>query len=145
MIKESILFVASTGLLLYFIAPADKAPEAEAVKEQVQKPVKRSVKPADDGWGYDEDEGDGEESFTFGEPMTLLDDDSADDSVEEEGTAGGQEQTANSVPPSSRSPSSERDRAKARYAPGSPRSGEPGSLENPIVFKTNNPPNPADD
>jgi len=140
MIKEAILFVASTGLLLYFIAPSDKAPEAEAVKEQVQKPVKRNVPPADDGWGDDDDEAESDESFTFGEPMTLLDDESADDSVDEEQPADSQEQADNSDSGSSASA-----RAKARYAPDSPRSGKPGSLENPIVFKTNNPPNPSDD
>lgn len=140
MIKESILFVASTGLLIYFIAPSDKAPEKKPVQAEVQEPVNPAANSSDDGWGYDDGEGDAEESFTFGEPMTLLDDEGAGDPVDEDPPAKRQEQADSGGSSASRSA-----RVQARPSPNSPRRGEPGSLENPIVFKTNNPPNPTDD
>ena len=140
MLKESILFVASTGLLIYFMAPADKPQEAKPVQAVVQEPVKPAVDSSDDGWGYDEDEGDVGEAFTFGEPMTLLDDGSADDPGDEDPPAKRQEQSDGG-----RSATSGSARAPSGSSPNSVRSGEPGSLENPIVFKTNNPANPVDD
>ena len=140
MIKESILFVASTGLLIYFIAPSDKDREAKPVQAEVQEPVKPPANSSDDGWGYDDGEGDADESFTFGEPMTLLDDEGADDSPDEDPPAKRPEQADNGGSSTSKSA-----RAQARPSPNSPRQGEPGSLENPIVFKTSNPANPTDD
>ena len=148
MLKESILFVASTGLLIYFIAPSDEP--AAPVKQQVQQPAKPAVETPDDGWGY-EDEGDGEEeayaddNFTFGEPMTLVDDDSAGDSQAEDDPSDRPEQPDNSRTRSKSSGTSAAIRSAVRVSPNSPRAGEPGSPENPIVFKTNNPTDPADD
>lgn len=142
MLKESILFVASTGLLIYFIAPSDKAPEAEPVPAEVQEPARTAVAAPDDGWGAeDEDDeyADGE-SFVFGEPMTLLDEENKDKSPDEEDPVDRPEQ-----PDDSGSRTSAPARTAARPSPNSPRSGEPGSLENPIVLKTNNPADPVDD
>lgn len=148
MLKESILFVASTGLLIYFIAPSSEPPEP--VKDQVQEPVRPVVETPDDGWGYeDEEDGDdeayAEESFTFGDPMTLLDDDSADDRLVEDDPSDRPEQPDNSGSRNRPSGTSASVRAAARSSPNSPRPGEPGSLENPIVLKTNNPADPVDD
>ena len=146
MLKESILFVASTGLLIYFIAPSSEPPEP--VKDQVQEPVRPVVETPDDGWGYeDEEDGDdeayAEESFTFGDPMTLLDDDSADDRLDD--PSDRPEQPDNSGSRNRPSGTSASVRAAARSSPNSPRPGEPGSLENPIVLTTNNPADPVDD
>ena len=141
MLKESILFVASTGLLIYFIAPSDKASEAEPVPAEVQKPAKTAVMSPDDAWGDDdEDDYASSEGFVFGEPMPFLDDDKEKKPSDEEAVASRPEQSD-----SSGSRDSAPARAAARPSPNSPRSGEPGSLENPIVVKTNNPENPVDD
>ena len=141
MLKESILFVASTGLLIYFIAPSDAPPADQPVKEQVQEPVKPAVQASDDGWDNEDDEDeDSEESFVFGDPMTVLDDENDSESVDEELRSARQEQADNSGARNSASAS-----RTPKPSPNSPRSGEPGSLENPIVFKTNNPVDPVDD
>ena len=142
MLKESIIFVASTRLLIYFIAPSDKAPEAEPVPAEVQKPAKTVVETPDNGWGAEEEVDDyaDDESFVFGEPMTVLDDENKEKSSDEEERSNRPEQADNS---GSRNPTAVR--AAARPSPNSPRSGELGSLENPIVFKTNNPVDPVDD
>ncbi len=141
MLKESILFVASTGLLIYFIAPSDKAPEAEPVAAKLQEPAKPAVEPPDNAWGAEEEDdyADGE-SFVFGEPMTVLDDENGEKSSDEEQLSDRPEQADNS-----KSQTRDSARAAANPSPNSPRSGEPGSLENPIVFKTNNPADPVDD
>jgi len=138
MLKESILFVASTGLLIYFISPSDEPHKAEPVKEQVQKQAKPLAPASDDGWGDDEDEYDSEGSFTFGEPMTDPDDDEDEQALDEDDRSDRQEQADNQESKSTA-------RGKNRSSGRSPGSGEPGSIDNPIVFKTNNPENPEDD
>jgi len=72
--------------------------------------------------------------------MTVLDDENEKNPSEEEDVTDRPEQAENS---SSRTRTGTR--AATVPSPKSPRSGEPGSLENPIVFKTNNPADPVDD
>lgn len=138
MLKESILFVASTGLLIYFLTPSDKAPETALAPAQMQETVKPAAQAPDDAWGYEEEADD--ENFVFGEPMTLLDDEDSEKPQEDEDRSRRTEQADNSG--SRNSPAA---RKAAAPSPNSPRSGELGSLDNPIVFKTNNPENPVDD
>lgn len=139
MLKESILFVASTGLLIYFITPSDEPAKPETVGQVAQKTLKPSVQTADDGWGYDDDEGDGE-SFVFGEPVADQDGDDDDQSRDEDDSSDRQGQSDNTGSITS-SFTYNRKMASA----GSPRSGQKGSLDNPIIFKTNNPSDPIDD
>jgi hypothetical protein len=142
MIKESILFVASTGLLIYFISPSDEPAEPEPVEEQVQETVAPAAQSPDNAWDYDDEEADeGEDMFVFGEPMTDPHaEDYEDEPVDEEAISNRQEQSAsrqvNPAPAVS-------DRQAA--SENSPRSGEKGSADNPIILKTNNPPDPEDD
>ena len=56
MVKESILFVASTALLIYFMTPSEEPPETAVAAEEPSKPVSATVQDSDDGWGYDEGE-----------------------------------------------------------------------------------------
>ena len=77
MIKESILLVASTSLLVYIVMPAEKPVAAEAAPQEmptpvVEEPVAKSPKPPEHAWGYDESGNDGQ-SFVFGEPVTPFD------------------------------------------------------------------------
>jgi len=150
MIKESILFVASTGLLIYFITPSNEPPEAEPVEQAEQITTKTSVKTSndgwddagsgDDGWGDDEVEEAEDESFTFGDPMTNLDLEDDEKPRDEEESSARPEQSedrgARKSPPASR---------RSRPSGNSPGSGELGSIDNPIILKTRNPPNPEDD
>ncbi|MEH6790743.1 hypothetical protein [Parasphingorhabdus sp.] len=71
MLKESILFVAGTGLMVYFLAPTATPPEEKPVSEAVQQPLPTVQESPDDAWGYDEEES-GADSFTFGDPMVEL-------------------------------------------------------------------------
>ena len=134
MLKESLLFVASAGLLIYFVSPSNEPPEAEPVAEEVQLKVAPPVQASDDGWGYDDEAADvGEDGFTFGDPMTLLDD-------------GNDQASSDEQERSNRLVQSDFDRSRNRDSAGrgtsssanSPRSGELGSIDNPIVLPTNN-------
>jgi hypothetical protein len=140
MLKESILFVVATGALIYFVSPSDEPANAERLKEQVQKTVKPAVQASDDGWGDDENEEEGGENFTFGEPMTDPDSEIDDKPQNEDKPSDRQEQSENSG--SKNTGTTSRRNARSANAPGS---GKLGSIDNPIIFKTNNPPDPEDD
>ncbi len=140
MIKESILFVASTGLLIYFITPSNEPAKPETVGQEAQKAVTSAVPSSDDGWGYDDDEADDDGSFVFGEPITDLDGDDDVQSRDEDDSSDRQGQSDNTGSKSS-SYTNKRKSASA----DSPVSGQKGSIDNPIVFKTNNPSDPIDD
>lgn len=76
MIKESILLVAATSLLVYIVMPAEEPVAAEAAPQEmptpvVEEPVAISPKPPEHAWGYDESGNDGQ-SFVFGEPVTAF-------------------------------------------------------------------------
>jgi len=125
MLKESILLVASTGVLIYLIAPSDAPPKPEPAKVEVPKAVGPVMQPSNDSWDYDDgDSEDGDDGFTFGEPMTFVDGDN-DQSSADQSSSNDQAQSGNSG-----------SFARSRKAPsaGSPRPGKPGSLENPIVL-----------
>lgn len=138
MIKESILFIVSTGALIYFITPASDSGEADAPTEMVRETPKAIPQPSADSWG--EEDGDDEyENFTFGQPLTENGADE-DEAWEEEASAKGKDQWAASGSAPVSVASSQNNRSANSPAPG-----ELGSLDNPIIFKTNNPPNPPDE
>jgi hypothetical protein len=127
MLKESILLVASTGVLIYLVSPSGEPPKPEPVKEEVQKIVASPAPASDDSWEYsDEDMETDDDNFTFGEPMTFLDNDENEPSSDQ---------------PPSVAPASAGSRSFADSAPspsgGSPRPGAPGSRENPIALAPN--------
>ncbi|MGB5724520.1 MAG: hypothetical protein WBM39_08885 [Parasphingorhabdus sp.] len=139
MIKESILFVAATGVLIYFVTPSDDPVETGAVSEDAQKPVTRAPQTSDDGWGY-EDEEEEEESFVFGEPINDAADDDDDNSSDEEDDSERREQAESretAPKPVSRS--------RQKSSANSPQPNEQGGVNNPIIFATKNPSNPVDD
>jgi hypothetical protein len=125
MLKESILFVASTGVLIYLLAPSSEPPEAESLEQTEPITATSSVQNSNDGWDSDSSGDDGwgdeddmvDENFVFGEPMTVLDSDNGD-----------------------------RDKAKnsSRSQPSakSAGSGEPGSIYNPITATPKDLPDP---
>ncbi|MFK7843443.1 MAG: hypothetical protein AB8B54_14345, partial [Sphingorhabdus sp.] len=86
MLKESILFVASTGLLIYFVTPSDEPPKPETVKAELEEPSKPATQSPDNAWDYDgeDEEDEEEESYTFGEPMTGMDDAESDQDADSE-------------------------------------------------------------
>ena len=139
MVKESIMFVAATGLLIYFMTPSDDPAKPEAAALEGQKTVTPAAQSADDIWGYD-DEDDNDESFTFGEPITDLAGDGDEKSQEEDDSSNRQRQSETTESKTT-SFSSSRKTASAN----SPGSGQIGSINNPIILKTNDPSDPADD
>ena len=144
MLKESILFVASTGLLIYFVTPSGEPAKPEAVREEVQKAVPSPPKPADNAWDYDDEEEGDEESFTFGEPSINLNsdyDDSDDDAPVDEDDAS--QRATRSEDSASQTQSAGRSN-RSSFA-NSPASSELGSIDNPIILESRNPPDPADD
>ncbi|WP_417622168.1 hypothetical protein [Parasphingorhabdus sp.] len=140
MLKESILFIAATGALIYFITPSDEPAKPEPAKQVVQKSAPSFAEPSEDSWGGSVEEEEDYESFTFGEPMTDPDEDeteTSDDGEDTDRPAQSDNSGANPAPASRSS--------RSNNFPNSPASGKPGSLDNPIIFKTNNPENPVDD
>lgn len=132
MIKEAILFVAASGLLIYFISPSDELPEVQPVKEEVQKTVKASAQTSNDSWDYDEDDEEGgDDNFTFGDPTTDLDGNDGEISSDEVNDPYGQQQSG-SKGTRGRAFASNREPATSN----SPRPGEKGSIENPIELKS---------
>lgn len=146
MVKESILFVVSTGLLIYFVTPSEDPPKADAGADEVQTQVTPPVQSSDDGWGYEDGEEQDDESFVFGEPLTSFDNDYETDSddtssADEEEGSSRREQQADAGRSSSRSAS----RSQPKYSPNSPQPSEKGGIDNPIVFETRTPSDPVDD
>ena len=134
MLKESILLVASTGVLIYLIAPSEPAPQPEPAKEEVQKIAASPPPPSKDVWDYDDETDSGNEDFTFGEPMTFVDDGGNEpppsNGQGNSGATGWYSQSlASNAPPSSGR---------------SPRPGAPGSRENPIALDTDGRTSPTD-
>ena len=130
MLKESLIFVLSTGVLIYLIAPSAEPVKPQPVVEEAEEtaPPPAPVQSPEDAWDYDaEDESD---SFTFGEPMTYLDDNSNDSSNEEDSGSG---RPASWGPPPSGNTSFA---GNGNMAPtNGRRPGEKGSRENPIEVK----------
>ncbi|WP_339824032.1 hypothetical protein [uncultured Parasphingorhabdus sp.] len=130
MLKESLIFVLSTGVLIYLIAPSAETANPQPVVDEVEEaaPPPAPVQSPEDAWGYeDEDEG---ESFTFGEPLVHLNDNSGDKSDQED-SGSGRPASWGDPPSGSRSFASNGDIASAK----SPKPGEKGSRENPIEIK----------
>lgn len=139
MVKESILFVASTALLIYFVTPTEEPPET-AVAVEEPTPVADTVQDVDNSWGYDEAESE-DETFVFGEPLIHSDDDynvDATDTDEEE--SAGRAQPAETQ--SKRQPAT---RTRRPVSSSSPGPNERGGVNNPIIFEARTPENPVDD
>ncbi|AMO71943.1 hypothetical protein [Sphingorhabdus sp. M41] len=132
MIKETLLFVAASGMLIYFISPSDEPPEVQPVEIEVQKPVESSVQTSDDNWDYDEgDEAEGDDDFVFGDPMISLDDNDGEISSDDVNAPYGQQQSGSKAN-SGGAFAGNREPATS----ANPRPGERGSIENPIEFKS---------
>ena len=132
MLKESILFVASTGVLIYLIAPADAPPKPEPVVVAVQEEVPSAA--PEDSWDYDDD--DTEESFVFGEPVTVLD---GDDDEDDESSSD-QSELVGQVQPPNRASQRRSIASNGIIVEGrTPKPGAPGSIENPLALPTTNP------
>lgn len=143
MIKAALLFVASAGVLVYFVAPVGEDEAAPVAQEEVQKPQPvREAIDEDDEWGHDDDEGDGEEEFVFGEPMTSDDDDYEEDENE---INMGSEVTSTDRAIAERPTEYAEPKSKQSVDPSSPKPGKLGSASNPIVLKTSKPTNTDDD
>ncbi|MEH6661097.1 MAG: hypothetical protein V7679_05545 [Parasphingorhabdus sp.] len=138
MLKESILLVASTGLVIYFITPSEEPKPVEPVQAEVQEVVQPVAPVSDDSWEDDETEESDDENFVFGEPMVVAGSESEDQPWDEDNIAGAEYQSDNKKSRSrsfggSNEPSS-----------GSPRPGELGSLQNPIERNSSGGPDPVD-
>lgn len=130
MLKESLIFVLSTGVLIYLIAPSAEPEKPQPVVEEPKPtaPPPAPVQSPDDAWGYDDEEE--SETFTFGEPMTHLDDGIGDE-ADEEDSGSGRPASWGDSPSGNRSFASNGDMAPAN----GPKPGEKGSRENPIEAK----------
>ncbi|WP_373490564.1 hypothetical protein [Parasphingorhabdus sp.] len=123
MLKEAILFVASTGVLIYLIAPSGEPPEAEPVEQTEPLVATSPVQNMNDGWGSDGSGDDGwgdedeavDENFTFGDPMIVLD--RQDDDRDEAKTSSSSQPSGNGA-------------------------GQPGNINNPIMLTPKDLPNP---
>ncbi|QTD56635.1 hypothetical protein [Parasphingorhabdus cellanae] len=84
MIKQAVLFVASTGLLVYFIMPADKEKPSQPAVQEASGSKSNSQKEIADSWYADSGD---EEDFVFGEPLVYSEEDkpSSNNVGEEEG------------------------------------------------------------
>lgn len=119
MLKESILFVASTGVLIYMLVPSNEPP-AEPAAPMEERTAKPPAQTSDDGWGYDEED-EADENFTFGEPM--MDPDVGND----------------------KTPAAREDRsASSNSAASADRPDKPTSIYNPIVVKPRHMPSTED-
>lgn len=67
MIKQAVLFVASTGLLIYFIAPVDEDKKSKPVVQAAAEQKSSGQKDLSNSWYADSD--DENEEFIFGEPL----------------------------------------------------------------------------
>jgi hypothetical protein len=99
MVKESILFVAGTSLLVFLIMPAQQPAEVTPVPEETAAPVVQTQKPSNTGWDYEESDGE-EEPFIFGEPVKATDSDyeTTGSSSEESISSRPTEESASSSP-----------------------------------------------
>ncbi len=130
MLKESLIFVLSTGVLVYLIAPSAEPEKPQPVVEEAEpaNPPPAPIQSPDDAWGYDDEEE--SESFTFGEPMTHLDDGIGDESDDEDSDSGRPASWGDA-------PSGSKSFAGNGNMPpiDAPKPGGKGSRENPIETK----------
>ena len=71
MLKESILLVASTGMVIYFITPSEEPQKVQPVQAEAQEIIRPVTQLSDDSWEGDETEEADDDNFVFGEPMTV--------------------------------------------------------------------------
>lgn len=125
MIKQAVLFVASAGLLVYFVMPVDETEQNEPVVQAAadQKPVNEDN--SSNSW--EAEDGAEEEESVFGEPLAYSENERSDaeEKYEIEGV----------VSKASNGPAIKAAR-KNYVSPSvylqSPKPGGPGSKENPI-------------
>ena len=133
MIKEAGIFVISAAFLVYFIAPVEKEQTPSPVKIETKQKAVSSANANADYWGGDEyGENDNEQEFVFGEPMISTEPISETDhsSDGEQGNGSGEGREVRPSPASASSGTANSQRVHS----SSPKSGEPGSAQNPIVL-----------
>lgn len=121
MIKQAVLFIASTGLLVYFVMPADETEPKETVTQAktVAKPVSQTN--PEDSW----DSENGDDDAVFGEPLTY---DEEDEPAAEDATT----KVPVKAPASLASKVARKTYNRAPVFRESPKPGELGSKENPV-------------
>jgi len=133
MLKESLLLVASTGVLIYFVTPSEEPPQVQPVVEEAPAIIQAEPPEPEDSWEADDSEDGGDENFVFGEPMTIAGSESQEP-WDEDTTPSLQYQPDKVTSKTRYSGSS------ARPLAGSPRPGELGSQQNPIERNNGGPP-----
>ncbi len=85
MIKQAVLFVASTGVLIYFITPVDDDQKRQPAVQEASEPKTRDQQDLSNSWDANGD--DENEEFVFGEPLVYSENDrpSSENEGEEEG------------------------------------------------------------
>ncbi|GAA0470678.1 hypothetical protein GCM10009096_09480 [Parasphingorhabdus litoris] len=122
MIKQALLFVVSTGVLIYFVTPVADDKQNQPTVQEASKPKPATQSTTPDYWGDEGDDDDTEnegEEFVFGQPVVY--------SEEEE-----EEEDYQPVPPASSIATNQRTSVRRAAASDSPKSGRLGSKENPI-------------
>ncbi len=121
MIKQAVLFVASTGFLLYFITPADSDNQKPSTIQEASEPKPKYQQNLPAPWDADSDAE--EEEFVFGEPLVYSDTDETIPEKNDEYSSAAPQVAKISRKPNFVNP--------AIYSE-TPKPGQPGSRENPI-------------
>lgn len=140
MIKESIFFVASTGLLIYLVSPEQEPPKTEVAADVAEKPDVVISPAPDDGWGYDDSSAE-DTGFVFGEPLTLTGEGYGDSEATGE-DEDGNDRTAAAFDVRGRTGSATS--ADRQLSANSPGPDERGGMNNPIVLNSESTGNPVD-
>lgn len=138
MLKESILLVASTGMVIYFITPSEEPKKVQPVQAEVQEVIRPVTQISDDSWENDETEEADDDNFVFGEPMTVAGNESEEQPWDEDNNASLQYQ------PDNKRSTSRSSGGSNEPSSGSRRPGELGSLQNPIERNSRSGPDPVD-
>lgn len=123
MLKYAIVFVVSTGFLVYFITPGSDDQAVVMATEQAKTNVVEPapIKKANSGWSYDAGE-----DVTFGEPVKYGDDESSDQK-----TTAPENVASNSITQTAPKPVYSQAPQTLQFT-SSPKPGEYGSAENPV-------------
>jgi len=138
MLKESILLVASTGMVIYFITPSEEPKKVQPVQPEVQEMIQPVAQISEDSWEDDESEEADDENFVFGEPMTFAGSENEEEPLDEDRSASLQYQSDD------KRSTSRSSGGRNEPSSGSPRPGELGSLQNPIERNGSSGPEPVD-
>ena len=123
MLKYAIVFVVSTGFLVYFVTPGSDDDAVVVATEQANTSIiePTPIKKENSGWSYDAGE-----DVTFGEPVKYGDDESTDQKTSASDTVFSNSLTQTAPKPIySQAP-------QIPQFTSSPKPGEYGSAENPV-------------